>query len=644
MCEMRSRLTSALSISMFVVVTVAALVAGCGGGTPADTPTPATPPIQPDAAPTASAPDRQPAAAPTATPDAPAWLPTAAAPRPSPTAVPPTPIGIVHPLRPWPSLPPPGVDLHDSQVVTSPGRMRDTMAPWRDDGGNRLFSTHVFGTPFMLNEAGELLPWLATGITSDDSMTVWTMKLREDAVFQDGTPITAADFKAYWEYGAKPENILPWGGASILLAGIWGWEELIFGDVSEAEGLVVIDDHTLEFELESRGINPIAAWPLYMAAWHLGISKLDQVLTDESWGNAPIGAGPYSLTYDPASGLTELTRVDLVGGHWNGPNAPPIIERLALPNVEDEQARLIMFDNGDLDLMRVGRETYAALDPVHPLLYESPYGGLSFIRMQNSWAPLEDPLVRKALAHGQDMAAIVRAIWGPTATHAKGVISSLVPCHNPQAGYQSYDPDLAREMLAKSSWRNADNLVPLMIDLHRPDMLEMGVAMREYWKDNLGVDLDIEEIESETPPRDGYQFYGTPLPRSAWRSYVDGGGRPGSQFYRASLESWIPDPSPSVGSLVDHIYNINLTRSHLVPPEDGTAVALLEYAMSLPFDHPDRCEAFQAVEAEYLDKVFAIPIREVDPVRWVVQPWLRGFQSTFNQDFNTLTTAYVARH
>ena len=71
---------------------------------------------------------------------------------------------------------------------------------------------------------------------------------------------------------------------------------------------------------------------------------------------------------------------------------------------------------------------------------------------------------------------------------------------------------------------------------------------------------------------------------------------------------------------------------------------LAEQARSLPLDHPDRCAVVQAFEEEYLDKVYIIPIREVDPVRWVVQPWLRGFESTFNQDFNTLTTAYVARH
>ena len=139
-------------------------------------------------------------------------------------------------VQPRPSPTAPGLDLHDSQVVTSPGQMRSTMAPWRDGGGNRLFSTHVFGTPFMLNEKGEALPWIATAITSNDDLTVWTMKLREDAVFQDGTPITAADFKAYWEHGAKPENIVAWGGTSLTIGDIKGWEELRAGDVTEAEG------------------------------------------------------------------------------------------------------------------------------------------------------------------------------------------------------------------------------------------------------------------------------------------------------------------------------------------------------------------------------------------------------------------------
>ena len=604
---------------MFLVLAAVATVvvvfaAGCGDDEPAEPPAPQAAVRPADAAPTPAETARATQAPPTPRPaDTP--LP------PQPSAEPPTPIGptatpteAAGRLEPRPRPTAPRLDLHDSQVVTSVGQMRSTMAPWRDGGGNRLFSTHVFGTPFMLNEKGDLLPWIATAIISNDDFTVWTMKLREDAVFQDGTPITAADFKAYWEHGAKPENIVAWGGASLTLGEIKGWEELRAGDVTEAEGLTVVDDHTLEIET----YRPTATMPLYMAAWHIGISKFEQVEVDESWGDAPIGAGPFSLTYDPESGLTELTRVDLVGWHWNGPHDTPIIEKLVLPNIEDEQQRLVMFENGELDVVMIDSETYeVALGPRHPfnpMLYSSPYGGLWFIRLEADYEPLHDLALRKALAHGQDMESIVGAVWGPTATHAKGLISSLVPCHNPDADYQTYDPDLARQQLSESRYR--DDLPLLKIDLSRHDMVAMGVAIKEYWKDNLDVELDVLKRESGMDRR--------------WDS----------QFRRSSFGPWIPDPVQSVSRAMRSRGPYWTTAL----PEPGMVDMLFEHARSLPLDHPERCAAFQAVEQQFLDEVLMIPIRELDPVRWVVQPWLRGFESTFNRDFNTLTTAYVARH
>ena len=111
------------------------------------------------------------------------------------------------------------------------------------------------------------------------------------------------------------------------------------------------------------------------------------------------------------------------------------------------------------------------------------------------------------------------------------------------------------------------------------------------------------------------------------------------------MDSRIPDSTQVVS---------NLARGYFVETLPGTSPqrragsdyldALADLARSVPLDHPDRCTVFQAFEEEYFDKAYMIPIREVDPVRWVVQPWLRGFESTFNLDFNTLTTAYVARH
>ena len=77
------------------------------------------------------------------------------------------------------------------------------MAPWRDGGGQRIFSPWVYGTVYQINESGVIRPYIGISHTVNEDKTVWTVKLREHAVFQDGTPITAADFKTYWEHGAK---------------------------------------------------------------------------------------------------------------------------------------------------------------------------------------------------------------------------------------------------------------------------------------------------------------------------------------------------------------------------------------------------------------------------------------------------------
>ena len=580
-------------VRLLLVATALLLTAACSEP-PAPAPTPvAQVTIRPTVRPTAEAvPTPKPAPTRTPTPTA---VPTA-------TAVP-TPAGPpVFPVDPT-TVVPPGTRLQDPQEIRVPNG-HGGVAPWRDGGGQRIFSMWVYGTVYQIDESGVIRPYIGISHEVNEDKTVWTVKLREDAVFQDGTPITAADFKAYWEHGARPENIVAWGGASLSIGDILGWEELRAGDVTEAEGLVVIDDQTLEVTT----VIPFPTWPLSMAAWHSGISKLEQVLEDEEWFTHPIAAGPYKWTTDPD---TRQYVAEADAAEFWGPS--PNIKKLHGMNITDNQVKLIMFENGELDLMTIDSATYeAALDPSHPfnpLLKVTPYGGLWFIRNRTDMAPLEDLLVRKALAHGADMRSIVKAVWGVTEDFATGLISPLIPCHNPDAPGHIYDPELARQELATSSYGSAEDLPPLLIDLTRPLMVNMGVAMREYWKENLGIDLDILKRESGMPRREA------------------------SQFYRISLGSWIPDP-------VQIVSNLARTESWYSWVLD----ALVEHARSLPLDDPERCAAFQAVEEEYMDKVYMLPIRWVGGVKWVVQPWVVGFESTSNLDINTLPWMYVLQH
>ena len=527
---------------------------------------------------------------------------------PTPTAVPtatavPTPAGPpVFPVDPT-TVVPAGTQLQDPQEIRVPNG-HGGVAPWRDGGGQRIFSPWVYGTVYQIDEFGVIRPYIGISHTVNEDKTVWTVKLREDAVFQDGTPITAADFKAYWEHGARPENIVAWGGASLSIGDILGWEELRAGDVTEAEGLVVIDDQTLEVTT----VIPFPTWPLAMAAWHSGISKLEQVLEDEEWFTHPIGAGPYKWTTDPD---TRQYVAEADAAEFWGPS--PNIKKLHGLNITDNQ---VQGDHvrerrarPDVDRQRDLRGGARPEPSVQPAAEGHPVRRPVVHQEQDRHGPAGGPAGTQGARARRGHALHRQGRLGPDRDFATGLISPLIPCHNPDAPGHIYDPELARQELATSSYGSAEDLPPLLIDLARPLMVNMGVAVKEYWKDNLGIDLDILKRESGMPRREA------------------------SQFYRISLGSWIPDP-------VQIVSNLTRTESWYSRVLD----ALVEHARSLPLDDPERCAAFQAVEEEYMDKVYMLPIRWVGGVKWVVQPWVVGFESTSNLDINTLPWMYVLQH
>ncbi len=513
---------------------------------------------------------------------------------------------------------PAGASLADSQVINMPGRMRSQGAPWRDGGGNRQYSMGVFGTLFQYSTEPphtELIPWIATAWTANDDFSVYTVKLREDAVWQDGTPITASQIKAYWEHGAKPENIAGWGAASLALGTIKEWEALKAGDVTDVTGLQALDDHTLEITMEHSW----PPWPLYMAVWMTGLSKIDQVIADENWWYDPIGAGPYDATYDPDSGLTESTRVELKGKSWWGEDST--VDKLTMPAISDRQVQVIMFENQEMDIIGLDAATYtqAVEDPAHPfnkLLHTALYPGLKWWGTMIGQAPLDDLNVRKGLAHGVDFESIIQAVLGRPWHAATGFFAPGTACHNSDDRGQYYDPDLARQYIADSSYGSGSNVPVLMTDLRPGEDVNVASAVKEYWKDNLNVELDIFKRESGMPRR------------------------PESQLKRFSEAMWVPHETQIVKTFTAKDIGV-------LPDVGGTEYteldALENFARGLALDDPSACQAWQAVQEHYTDRVYMLPWNWLYGPNWAIHPWIKGFESGPNID-TPLWQMWVEKH
>lgn len=101
---------------------------------------------------------------------------------------------------------------------------------------------------YTLDKNDKAIPAVAKGdpkITNDGKK--WTIKLRDDAKWSNGDPVTAHDFVFAWRKVVDPDTASEY---AYILYDIKNAEEINSGDKKPEElGVKAVDDHTLEFEL-----------------------------------------------------------------------------------------------------------------------------------------------------------------------------------------------------------------------------------------------------------------------------------------------------------------------------------------------------------------------------------------------------------
>jgi len=174
-------------------------------------------------------------------------------------------------------------------------------------GGGKILDSIFAGLVYYAAD-GSAHNDLAESIESDDA-TNYTIKIREDAKFSDGTPVKAENFVKAWNYGADAANEQL---SSYFFEDIEGfsYEE----SVAELPGLKVVDDTTFTVTLNKAASD----FPLrlgYSAFYPLPDVAFDDI---EAYGQNPIGNGPYKLASDKA--WQHDVQIELVKNEeYNGP-------------------------------------------------------------------------------------------------------------------------------------------------------------------------------------------------------------------------------------------------------------------------------------------------------------------------------------
>lgn len=351
-----------------------------------------------------------------------------------------------------------------------------------------------------LDENFNFVPNLVDSFDIDEAGTTYTFHLNPNAKWHDGEPVTAEDVEFSWVTYAVPEaragsRVRPpvitsvVGGTDVVASAA---EAVSYEDTTKYEGIEIIDEHTINFTLTSP--NPL--WLITssqtpngrMLPKHiLGSVPYDEWKTQPIYFEAPVGCGPYKVADHVEGQYVELEAFD--DYHLGRPN----IDRIFFMNWLTEDVGIAQIESGELDMMlgispsdaeRLSRESDAEILSV---------GSSAAYQISVNTLRVPDARVRLAMAHALDREGINEAIFLGQGKVQECCFLNAWAIPEGQTPY-SYDPDMARQLLADAGWDSSQVLsIIFPLDYRLSDVM---VPIIQQQLAEVGIETQIDAQES----------------------------------------------------------------------------------------------------------------------------------------------------
>ncbi|HHY80340.1 MAG TPA: ABC transporter substrate-binding protein [Thermoanaerobacter sp.] len=299
---------------------------------------------------------------------------------------------------------------------------------------------------------GTYIPSLAKSWDIDKDNNTITFHLRDDVKFSDGTPLTAKDVEFSYYVLADPTYD---GPIALSAAGIKGFKEYNEGNADKIEGIKVIDDHTIQIQLEkvlgtSLSDLNIPVIPQHYYGKDFAKGKLDGVKALEQ---QPLGSGPYVFEkFVPG----QEVRLVANENYWKG--APKIKHLIYKTTTEETAVQMLQTGETDYETSNISakKDNVELLESLGFVDYSLlPTNGYGYIAFNHKLPKFQDVRVRKALAYGLNRKAIVDAVYQGLA-EVRDVPQSKVSWAYPDEKdiiHYDYNPEKAKQLLDEAGWK-----------------------------------------------------------------------------------------------------------------------------------------------------------------------------------------------
>lgn len=342
---------------------------------------------------------------------------------------------------------------------------------------------------YFWNDQNVEIPILAEDFPtiSEDGLT-YTFTLRKGVKFHNGTELTTKDVKFSFERMFTPATAAK---STYMYDTIVGAKEMLAGEATELAGFKAIDDYTFTFTLTQ----PYSCFVKNLGIVYASIFPEDAcTAAGADWGvGTLIGTGPYVLGEHDNTSVTLNKNAEYWGDE---PNFDQIIVHL----YDDENTKLLAFENGDLDLCQVPTDLYLQYQgsEIESKFHKYTPLGTVFLNLNvadefnGQPNPLANVKVREAISLAIDRETLVEFIDNGLGTVATGTINPAQLGFKARDAYP-FDPDAAKALLAEAGYADGVSFVAQIRSTDQPDMIQIQSDLAA-----VGIDMKIELVDAAT--------------------------------------------------------------------------------------------------------------------------------------------------
>lgn len=379
-------------------------------------------------------------------------------------------------------------------IVSEPPTLHPALATDSTSGGVLI---QTFEGLTRIDKDGVPQPAMAEKIDISDDQLTYTFKIREDAKWTNGDPVTAADFEYAWKWALNPQNQSQY---AYQLYAIKGAEAANNGKGSlDDVAIKTVDEKTLEVTL----VNPTPYFLQLLAFYTYFPVNKNVAEANPDWyknaGDDYVTNGPFKMTEWNHSESILLEKNE---DYWDADKVK--LETVEMTMVEDPTTELSMFDNDELDWAGL---PFGALptDSIKALkdkgdLNIKAIAGTYWYKFNTNEKPFNNENIRKALTYAIDRKAIVEQITQGGQIPATAVVPPTMFSENEKGYFKDKDIKAAKVALEKGlkeeGYASVKDLPKITLSYNTGEAhAKIAQAVQDMWKKNLGINVELDNEE-----------------------------------------------------------------------------------------------------------------------------------------------------